>query len=152
MAVNLFGSGTAAKTSITNALGALNLATNLVGDRNLVDAIGVLNNASNTGGNDNRVFAGDAFNSATGSVAFNAVGSGNKVNAYPGPLAVAGAVNQNNVTVTQASPGINLYTRLALGASAVRRASKTSAPTATAVHTGARTAAPAASGRGSTKR
>ena len=109
--VNLFGKATATGQNATFAGGYFNIATNFLGTNS-------------------RVLAGTTTKSFW-NVAFNALGSGNNVTAGPGPFAVAGALNQHNVTVAQASPGINVYTSVALGAASVGCA-KTGASTAAA--------------------
>jgi hypothetical protein len=133
IAVNLFSNASSVKGSYLTAIGLLNTAVNVLGPASDVNA-------------SQPTFPGPL---AIGNLAFNVFGSENVLVAGSGPFAVTGAFNQHNVNVYQQSPGINLYTRLALGAAAVSHAAKTSAPTATAVHTGKGTASAATSVGGS---
>ena len=119
---------------ISSAKGVGDIGLNLFGkatgvSQNATFADGYFSIASNLLGTNSKVSAGTA--KSFWNLAFNAVGSGNDVTAGPGPLAVAGALDQHNVTVAQAAPGINVYTRVALGAASVGGA-KTAAPPAAA--------------------
>ncbi len=127
-------------------------------------AAGFVGIAANVGGDNNSVLAGDSDDVAL-NLAFNVFGSGNKVQATPGPFAIAGSIGQTGQTITKAGPGFNINNGIVVGgAAAIRNArtaaptarairnSRTAAPTATALHTGNNTAAPAASGRSGTKR
>ncbi|MCV7178829.1 hypothetical protein [Mycolicibacterium sphagni] len=118
VALNL---GLSSTNNLTVADGVGNLAVNLFGNGTGQDvrALGLANAAINIGGTGNAVRASVVTSqNAYASFAFNVLGSGNTVQAGGGPLAVAGAFNQTGATVTQASPGINLFTRLALAAAA----------------------------------
>ncbi|WKG04587.1 hypothetical protein [Mycolicibacterium sp. HK-90] len=87
--------------------GAANIAINRGDhvDYNWAEAFGVGNLAVNLDG-DGRVVAGFDVDSFA-SVAFNTSGT-NTVKTQGGPFAIAGAVNQDGVTVSQTGPGINI--------------------------------------------
>ncbi len=130
---------------VVEATGIADIAVNLFGPASksnpYVIASGYFNTAVNVLGTDNTVLAGDnKATVATGSLAFNAFGSGNVVSAQPGPFAIAGAIGETGQSVTKAGPGIAIGTRVG-GAAAVKP--KNSAPTAAATPTGNTTAAPA---------
>lgn len=133
VALNLGGTFTASlNNTIATGVGAL--AVNFFGhssttNGNEVVASGILTVAANLFGG-SRVFTGSGVGPATSpqsgiaTLAFNVFGNGNTVSAGNdqtgslGGAAVAGAIGQNGVTVEQQAPGVNLYTRVALGAAA----------------------------------
>jgi hypothetical protein len=94
--------------SFVHAHGIGNTALNLNGSSSTpgghnVLAEGLFNNASNIGGDDNHIVAVGRGNSA-----FNVFGNHNGVAANPGPLAVAGAVFQNQAVINRERTGINI--------------------------------------------
>ena len=95
-----------------------------------VSATGFVNTAAGVGGTDNFAIAGKG--TGFGNVAFNILGSGSEAEAAFGPFAWAGTLSQIKATVTQSHPGINLYTRVALGAASVRAKPAAAARAATA--------------------
>jgi hypothetical protein len=77
-----------------------------------VDAFGVFTGAANLFGS-NTVTSGaivrpDHIFRNVATVAFSAFGSGNKVQAGPGSLALAGSIFQTGATVTKIGPGFNI--------------------------------------------
>jgi hypothetical protein len=120
IAANIFGNATDVAAS---GLGVV--AVNLLGNASDVEAVGLGDVAVNLLGNSNTVYA----SILPGSVAFNAFGSGNDVEAGPGLLAIAASILQTNATITKAGPGFNINGLGGGGAAAVGNA-KPATPTA----------------------
>lgn len=112
VAINIGNSAGGLGTNNAIAAGFFNIAANVGGNAvtkaSQVQAIGLGNAAFNFASDDFKVVAGTAGTPATLSSAFNFFGKGNTVTAGPGPLAIAGAINLVNKTVTQTGPGINI--------------------------------------------
>jgi hypothetical protein len=152
--MNTYAGGSALNSSDANASGFGNVAVNLFGGGStpvgeVAYAQGVSNVTVNLGGINNIVTSGHGGTGAF-NLAFNIFGSGNTVDAGPGPLAIAGTILQNVQTITTTGPGFHIN-GIAVGGAAARNA-KTAAPAATAVHTGNKTVAPAATATGRGKR
>lgn len=130
----------------TGVAGVGNLVVNAFGSANTTGAIGWFNVAATLFGSGNTIRAFRITDSSTvepayGSVAFNLFANSNKIEAGPGPLSVAGSIRRSRVIVTQVSPGINIQTRLAVGAAQ----SRSGQPVAATAHHSVRSAAAAAS-------
>jgi hypothetical protein len=93
--------------SMVDALGVLNTASN-TGGGNSVAAQGVANNASNLGGGGNIVEAVSNAGTLGFNRAFAIFATNTTVVAFPGPLALAGSIFQNGVTVNKKGPGFNI--------------------------------------------
>lgn len=144
------------------ALGFLNSALAVGGNKpfgtlgnNDVWAAGILNNATHIGGNLNLVQAGDSPKSLL-NLAFNAFGSYNGVFAgVPGKkFALAGAILQNDATISRESPGININGVEVPKTAATVRGARVLRPTTGASLIGARAVKPSAATtvRGSSQR
>ncbi|MCV7218010.1 hypothetical protein H7J51_22320 [Mycobacterium crocinum] len=120
LAIDAFGHGD------VMAIGAGNVAVNLGGSTVFVEARGNFNNATNILGGGNSVLVGNA-KPATGSWAFAVLGTGNAVQAEPGPVAVAGSILHHGVMITKQGPGFNINGVVAGGAAAVPAAHATPA-------------------------
>jgi len=131
----------------TTAGGIGNIAVNLFDNTTTlqaVSAIGTVNVAANFRGSNSLVFAGSQVTPATGSMAFNAFGKFNEVDAGPGPLAVAGSIGQTGATVVKEKPGFNINGVKVPNTAAAGGGTKTSAPAAAAARNGKKTASPGA--------
>ena len=135
LAVSLFGDAD------VQTYGYGNTAVNVLGNTGTVFAAGVFNNATNLFGSN--IFVETTGSNPVATWAFNVFGSSNNVVVGPGPLAIAGSILQTGATVTKVGPGFNINGIVVGGAAAIRSA-RTSAPTATAAHTGNKTSAPTA--------
>ena len=99
LAANISGNAT---TVAASGLGAA--AVNLLGGASDVEAVGLGVAAVNLLGDSDTVYA----YLLPGNLALNAFGSGNDVEAGPGPLAIAASILQTNSTVATAGPGFNI--------------------------------------------
>ena len=121
LASNLLGSG----NTVTSLGGSCNGARNIGGSSNELSVGGPgsnLNFVLNVGGGSSTISAGGPGNLNAG---FNFFGTTNTVAAGPGPLALAGSVFKDGLTVTKTNPGIAINNFRIGGAAATSGQSST---------------------------
>ena len=123
LAVNLAGSGSIGNDLLHPSVGsvtvnAIGLNAHLIND-------GVFNTVANLSANNTTITNNHTGKGAIGSLAFNALGSGNTVQTS-GVASIAGSIAQTGQTVTQDGPGFNINGH-GIGAASARRGAATPA-------------------------
>jgi hypothetical protein len=106
-----------------------NIATNIA-NNGFAAATGVLNFASNVGGNGSTAEAESDRSTVGLNAAFVLFSNATTVEAFPGPLAIAGSIFQTGQTITKVGPGFNINGIRVGGATAPTKAATTVKATA----------------------